>query len=73
MFSRRFLCSDGTAPVVHGRRFLFYVWLASETVARLLIVKELRRVLDGAIHFESREGLGTTFDIRFPSILKLKN
>ncbi len=32
----------------------------------LAIVKELCRVLDGEIHFESREGLGTTFDIRFP-------
>jgi signal transduction histidine kinase len=32
----------------------------------LAIVKELCRVLDGRIRFETRQGLGTTFDIRFP-------
>lgn len=32
----------------------------------LAIVKELCRVLEGRIHFESREGHGTTFEIRFP-------
>jgi signal transduction histidine kinase len=32
----------------------------------LAIVKELCRVLDGRIRFETREGLGTTFDISFP-------
>lgn len=32
----------------------------------LAIVKELCRALHGEIHFESREGLGTTFEIRFP-------
>jgi signal transduction histidine kinase len=31
----------------------------------LAIVKELCRVLDGRIRFETREGLGTTFDILF--------
>jgi signal transduction histidine kinase len=32
----------------------------------LAIVKELCRVLDGRIRFETREGHGTTFEIRFP-------
>jgi len=32
----------------------------------LAIVKELCRVLDGRIHFETRQGHGTTFEIRFP-------
>jgi signal transduction histidine kinase len=32
----------------------------------LAIVKELCRVLHGQVHFESREGSGTTFEIRFP-------
>jgi signal transduction histidine kinase len=32
----------------------------------LAIVKELCRVLHGQIRFESREGMGTTFEIRFP-------
>jgi len=36
----------------------------------LAIVKELCRLLHGHIHFESREGSGTTFEIRFP--LKLE-
>jgi signal transduction histidine kinase len=32
----------------------------------LAIVKELSRLLGGTIHFESHEGDGTTFEIRFP-------
>ncbi|MBT2793599.1 sensor histidine kinase, partial [Paraburkholderia strydomiana] len=32
----------------------------------LAIVKELCRVLGGKIRFDTREGLGTTFEIRFP-------
>jgi signal transduction histidine kinase len=32
----------------------------------LAIVKELCRILDGRIRFETREGHGTTFEIRFP-------
>ncbi|MBT2792930.1 sensor histidine kinase [Paraburkholderia strydomiana] len=32
----------------------------------LAIVKELCRVLEGKIRFDTREGLGTTFEIRFP-------
>ena len=32
----------------------------------LAIVRELCRVLDGRIRFETREGHGTTFEIRFP-------
>lgn len=32
----------------------------------LAIVRELCRSLEGEIHFESREGQGTTFEIRFP-------
>ncbi|MCY0853674.1 sensor histidine kinase [Cupriavidus sp. D39] len=35
----------------------------------LSIVKELCRVLNGEIHFESRKGQGTTFEIRFPYCL----
>jgi signal transduction histidine kinase len=37
----------------------------------LAIVKELCRVLHGQIHFESREGRGTTFEIRFPFELEV--
>jgi signal transduction histidine kinase len=33
----------------------------------LAIVKELCRLLDGRIRFETREGHGTTFEIRFPA------
>jgi len=36
----------------------------------LAIVRELCRALEGEIHFESREGQGTTFEIRFPLDLK---
>ncbi|WCM18748.1 sensor histidine kinase [Paraburkholderia bryophila] len=32
----------------------------------LAIVKELCRILEGRIRFDTREGLGTTFEIRFP-------
>ncbi|CAG4894648.1 sensor histidine kinase [Paraburkholderia saeva] len=39
----------------------------------LAIVKELCRVLDGKIRFDSREGFGTTFEIRFPTLLSLKD
>ncbi|GAB7549068.1 ATP-binding protein [Cupriavidus sp. 8B] len=35
----------------------------------LSIVKELCRVLNGEIHFGSRKGQGTTFEIRFPHCL----
>jgi signal transduction histidine kinase len=35
----------------------------------LAIVRELCRVLNGEIHFSSREGVGTTFEIRFPLVL----
>lgn len=35
----------------------------------LAIVKELCRVLHGQIDFDSREGVGTTFEIRFPLAL----
>ena len=38
----------------------------------LAIVKELCRVLGGEIHFESREGRGTRFEIRFPVALRRK-
>jgi signal transduction histidine kinase len=37
----------------------------------LAIVKELCRVLHGQIRFESREGRGTTFEIRFPLELEV--
>jgi signal transduction histidine kinase len=36
----------------------------------LAIVRELCRVLQGQIHFESRVGHGTTFEIRFPVELR---
>ncbi|MFL9960555.1 sensor histidine kinase [Paraburkholderia sediminicola] len=36
----------------------------------LAIVRELCRLLDGQIHFVSREGVGTTFEIRFPVVLE---
>ncbi|CAB3776651.1 Sensor histidine kinase RcsC [Paraburkholderia ultramafica] len=36
----------------------------------LAIVKELCRVLNGQIDFVSREGVGTTFEIRFPLVLE---
>ncbi|WP_246216999.1 sensor histidine kinase [Paraburkholderia panacisoli] len=36
----------------------------------LAIVKELCRLLNGQIHFVSREGVGTTFEIRFPVVLE---
>jgi hypothetical protein len=36
----------------------------------LAIVKELSRLLDGTIHFESLKGDGTTFEIRFPVVLR---
>ena len=36
----------------------------------LAIVRELCRVLGGTIHFESREGHGTTFEIRFPVVFQ---
>jgi signal transduction histidine kinase len=36
----------------------------------LAIVKELCRVLNGHIEFVSREGVGTTFEIRFPLVLE---
>jgi signal transduction histidine kinase len=35
----------------------------------LAIVRELCRMLNGQIDFASREGVGTTFDIRFPLVL----
>ena len=39
----------------------------------LAIVKEVCRMLGGEIHFDSREGLGTTFAIRFPMVLEPRN
>jgi signal transduction histidine kinase len=36
----------------------------------LVIVRELCRVLEGKIHFESRVGHGTTFEVRLPIELK---
>ena len=37
----------------------------------LAIVRELSRVLGGQIRFDSHEGEGTTFEIRFPLRLEL--
>ncbi|MEX3787469.1 sensor histidine kinase [Paraburkholderia sp. BR14374] len=60
----------GIAPADAERVFDEFERAASEEVPGaglgLAIVKELCRVLDGQIEFASREGVGTTFEIRFP-------
>lgn len=60
----------GIAPADRDRVFDEFERAAGDDIPGvglgLAIVKELCRVLDGRIRFETREGLGTTFDIRFP-------
>jgi signal transduction histidine kinase len=60
----------GIAPADRDRVFDEFERAAGDDIPGvglgLAIVKELCRVLDGRIRFETREGLGTTFDISFP-------
>nr|WP_144113375.1 sensor histidine kinase [Paraburkholderia sp. BCC1886] len=60
----------GIAPADADRVFDEFERAAGEDIPGtglgLAIVKELCRVLDGTIDFASREGVGTTFEIRFP-------
>ncbi|MBB5420046.1 signal transduction histidine kinase [Paraburkholderia atlantica] len=60
----------GIAPADAERVFDEFERAAGEetpgTGLGLAIVRELCRVLDGQIEFASREGVGTTFEIRFP-------
>ncbi|MFM0627323.1 sensor histidine kinase [Paraburkholderia xenovorans] len=63
----------GIAPSDADRVFDEFERAAGEDIPGtglgLAIVKELCRVLNGHIHFVSREGVGTTFEIRFPLVL----
>ena len=63
----------GIAPEDSERVFDEFERAAGEDIPGtglgLAIVKELCRVLSGQIDFVSREGVGTTFEIRFPLIL----
>lgn len=60
----------GTLPSDRGRVFDEFERAAGDDIPGvgrgLAIVKELCRILDGTIRFETREGHGTTFEIRFP-------
>jgi signal transduction histidine kinase len=60
----------GIAPADAERVFDEFERAAGEEIPGtglgLAIVTELCRVLDGQIEFASREGVGTTFEIRFP-------
>ena len=60
----------GIAPSDTDRIFDEFERAAGEDIPGvglgLAIVKELCRILDGTIRFETREGHGTTFEIRFP-------
>ena len=62
----------GIAPEDSERVFDEFERAAGEDIPGtglgLAIVKELCRVLSGQIDFVSREGAGTTFEIRFPLI-----
>jgi signal transduction histidine kinase len=63
----------GIAPSDADRVFDEFERAAGEDIPGtglgLAIVKELSRVLNGQINFVSREGVGTTFEIRFPLVL----
>ncbi|MDR8395784.1 sensor histidine kinase [Paraburkholderia sp. USG1] len=63
----------GIAPSDADRVFDEFERAAGEDIPGtglgLAIVKELSRVLGGQINFASREGVGTTFEIRFPLAL----
>jgi signal transduction histidine kinase len=64
----------GIAPADAERVFDEFERAAGEDIPGtglgLAIVRELCRVLDGQIEFASREGVGTTFEIRFPLHVK---
>lgn len=64
----------GIAPEDADRVFDEFERAAGEDIPGtglgLAIVRELCRVLNGQIHFVSREGMGTTFEIRFPVVLE---
>jgi signal transduction histidine kinase len=64
----------GIAPADADRVFVEFERAAGEDVPGtglgLAIVRELCRVLNGQIDFVSREGVGTTFEIRFPMALE---
>ncbi|RKE38190.1 hypothetical protein B0G76_4487 [Paraburkholderia sp. BL23I1N1] len=63
----------GIAPADADRVFDEFERAAGEDIPGtglgLAIVKELCRVLDGHVDFSSHEGVGTTFEIRFPLAL----
>ena len=63
----------GIAPSDADRVFDEFERAAGEDIPGtglgLAIVRELCRVLNGQIDFASREGVGTTFEIRFPLVL----
>lgn len=63
----------GISPADAERVFDEFERAAGEEIAGtglgLAIVKELCRMLNGHIDFVSREGVGTTFEIRFPLVL----
>lgn len=63
----------GIAPTDADRVFDEFERAAGDNIPGtglgLAIVKELSRLLDGKIYFRSREGIGTTFEIRFPMTL----
>ncbi|RAS23882.1 sensor histidine kinase [Paraburkholderia bryophila] len=65
---------EGIAPADAERVFDEFERAAGEDIPGtglgLAIVKELCRVLNGQIDFVSREGVGTTFNIRFPLALE---
>jgi signal transduction histidine kinase len=64
----------GIAPADADRVFDEFERAAGEDIPGtglgLAIVRELCRVLNGQIDFMSHEGLGTTFEIRFPVVLE---
>ena len=66
----------GIAPADADRVFDEFERAAGEDIPGtglgLAIVRELCRVLNGHIDFVSREGLGTTFEIRFPVVLEAR-
>lgn len=65
---------EGIAPEDADRVFDEFERAAGDDIPGtglgLAIVKELCRVLNGQIDFVSREGVGTTFSIRFPLVLE---
>jgi signal transduction histidine kinase len=64
----------GIAPSDQARVFNEFERAADEDIPGaglgLAIVKELCRTLEGVIHFKSRKGHGTSFEIHFPVRLR---